>query len=77
MADDDDIKVLNEEENQLDEMLRSNGYDPAEFDLTEKRQMASDMIGDTSPEVSDEVDYNSDQLRGSVPADERDSSDMV
>lgn len=77
MADDDDMPVLNEEENQLDDMLRANGYDPTEFSLAEKREMASDMVGDTAPEVSDEVDYNSDQLRGSVPADEQDDSDKV
>lgn len=77
MADDDDIDVLNEEENQLDNMLRSNGYDPSEFDLTEKRQMAADLVGDTSPQVTAGIDANSDQLRGSVPADERDESDRV
>jgi hypothetical protein len=77
MADDDDLTMVNEEENELDNMLRANGYDPAEYTLAEKREVASDMVGDSTPAASDEIDYNSDQLRGSVPADERDSSDLV
>lgn len=74
MADDDDIPMLNEEENQLNDWLMENGYNPAEYTLEEKRQMISDTVGDTAPETSDELDYNSDQLHGSVPADERDES---